>query len=191
MMQHVWFLIGLALVVFVWIQRRRRQEQQRKGILWNNSTYRVLHRENSQQAAQLLHQLNQAILELISHLQIKFPSHPAVLLIQERYRPENVVEGDPNDKVATFTENKGERVVMCLRNRETDELHDFNLLLYPMIHELAHHGVPSYTGHGREFQETFAFLLKEAQTAGIYTPIDFQTTPQKYCNLTITDAYKH
>jgi len=67
-----------------------------------------------------------------------------------------------------------------------DKLIDENTLTFVAIQEVAHTMTKSI-GHKEEFWRNFKFLLTNAVDIGIYTPIDYKDTPQKYCGMTIND----
>jgi hypothetical protein len=85
----------------------------------------------------------------------------------------------------SFTEDKKDMFI-CLKD-ENNQYYDANMLMYVMIHELAHAISHSYDdAHtGREFNENFDLLLKEASQIGIYDP----TIPllQNYCGVSADD----
>lgn len=145
----------------------------------------VLNEKDKKKAAAMLHLLIKDIKQLIKHLKQNFGDRQDVQLIIKRFNPKNISEGSPHNRDFTYTENKGQRLVMCLRDKETMKIHNKNLLLFPLIHEIAHQGVQTYTGHGIEFIRVFKFLLQQAEEIGIYKPIDFNNFPTKYCNITI------
>ena len=69
-------------------------------------------------------------------------------------------EPDPTNDFTSYSLNKGEKIVFCLRSEETKQLHDINIIMFVAIHELAH--VMSVTiGHNEEFYTNFRFLLQE------------------------------
>jgi len=74
--------------------------------------------------------------------------------------------------------------VLCLRRKDNGELHDENTIMYVILHELAHM-VNTEWGHEKDFWDKFQFLLNEAVSIGIYTPIDYSKKPVKYCGLDI------
>lgn len=105
-----------------------------------------------------------------------------------KFQPNNISEGGKDKSYTTYTLNKGEKIVFCLRTRDnTDQLHNINLLLFVAIHELAHIMTLS-TGHTPEFQKHFSFLLKEAVDFGIYQPENFRANPTTYCGIPVTDT---
>lgn len=70
----------------------------------------------------------------------------------------------------SFTEDKKDMFI-CLKD-ENGQYYDVNMLMYVMIHELAHAISKSYDDahSGREFNENFDMLLQEAAKKGIYDP---------------------
>jgi hypothetical protein len=74
---------------------------------------------------------------------------------------------------------------LCIRDKdENKNLHEHNLLMFVVIHELAHIMSKSI-GHNNEFYNNFKFLLNEASTLGIYYPIDFKKNPEQYCGIEV------
>ena len=76
---------------------------------------------------------------------------------------------------------------LCIRQKNRDKtLHEHNLLMFVIIHELAHVASES-VGHNTEFYRNFKFLLKEAAEHGIYNPVNFAKSPKKYCGIKVTN----
>ena len=76
---------------------------------------------------------------------------------------------------------------LCLRQKNSNKsIHDDNLLMFVIIHELAHIMSQS-VGHNNEFYDNFKFLLRESVKKGIYNPVDFQKTPVNYCGINVTN----
>ena len=97
-----------------------------------------------------------------------------------------IMETGADEKYTSYTVNKGERIVFCLRFKVINTIHDINTLMYVVIHELAHIGCPEY-GHTPLFKEIFKFLLIQSSKIGIYTPIDYRKNPQNYCGMEINE----
>jgi hypothetical protein len=87
---------------------------------------------------------------------------------------------------SSYTLNKGELIAVCLRNKEDKGFHDFELLKFVIIHELAHVASVS-TGHNQEFIDNFKWLLQEAHDAGMYHPVDYSKNPVTYCGVDVTN----
>jgi hypothetical protein len=83
-------------------------------------------------------------------------------------------EGD-----SAYTENK-ETITLCLVDPDTNVEYDFNTVMYVALHELAHM-VSKSQGHGEEFRDNFAKLLRDAAIKGIYDPS--QSIPTTYCKI--------
>jgi hypothetical protein len=67
-------------------------------------------------------------------------------------------------------------------------LHDINLMMYVVLHEISHVACPVYDNHGPLFKKIFAFITNAAIKIGLYTKINFGTQPEEYCGLMITDS---
>jgi hypothetical protein len=91
---------------------------------------------------------------------------------------------EPN--TSSYTLNKGELISVCVRNKENKNFHDFDILKFVIIHELAHVASIS-TGHNEEFIINFKWLLHEAHEAGIYNPVDYSENPINYCGVNVTN----
>jgi len=79
-------------------------------------------------------------------------------------------------------------LVFCLRSKNNKmKLHDINLMMYVVLHEISHIACPEY-GHTDLFKKIFSFLTNVAINIGIYKRIDFKINPSEYCGLTITNS---
>jgi predicted metal-dependent hydrolase len=97
------------------------------------------------------------------------------------------MESDSNSKHTSYSINKGEKVVICLRSKdEKKELIDPNTIMFVTLHELSHIMTKS-VGHTDEFWDNFRFILKEAVKNNIYNCVDYKRNPQKYCGIEVTD----
>jgi len=150
--------------------------------------YLVQNKKDKQQAAELLASLRVKLNELVDSLKQKHPENAAVGRLVEKFNANRISEGGKDKSYTTYTLNKGEKIVFCLRARdEKDDLHDLNLMAFVAIHELAHIMTLS-TGHTAEFQQNFAFILKEAVAFGIYRPVNYRNQPTNYCGINVTDT---
>ncbi len=89
-----------------------------------------------------------------------------------------------NDNTVAFTMNKGSSIHMCVRSSD-DQLEDYNIGMFVVLHELAHIMTISY-GHTEEFNTNFAKIIDISKKLGIYRPIDFSKEPKTYCGTTIS-----
>jgi hypothetical protein len=151
--------------------------------------YKVRNITTKDKAADLLAELRSRLERLCGHIKNKYgKEHQCVKLIQKRFKPNNISETPEHSKNTSYSVNKGEQLVFCIRPREQkEELHEVNLLMFVAIHELAHVGSISI-GHNDEFYDNFVFLLKEAVEIGVYQKIDFDRNNKEYCGMTITSS---
>jgi predicted metal-dependent hydrolase len=104
----------------------------------------------------------------------------------DRTKEINIMETPADEKHTSYTINKGEKIVLCLRSKFLNNIHDINTIMYVVIHELAHVACPEY-GHTPLFKKIFIFLLKESEKINIYKSIDYRKNPQDYCGMTINE----
>lgn len=153
----------------------------------DKTDYLVRKLPDKKKAANLLAKTKNKLLELSYHLEKEYPEDERVKRLSKFYNTV-IVESEPKSKFTSFSVNKGEKIVFCLRSRNSKEqLVDLNLLMFVAIHELAH-VITSSVGHTEEFWTNFKWLLVEAVKKNIYKPHDFQNKPEEYCGTQITDS---
>lgn len=104
------------------------------------------------------------------------------------FNPDAFSETTPDAKYTSYSVNKGEKIVFCLRDKKEGEaLVKENIMTFVAIHELGHLMTKSI-GHEPEFWNSFKLLLKIAIDNGLYKNIDFNKTPKDYCGVKITDT---
>jgi len=146
--------------------------------------YLVQKTPTSQEAADALGKINMDVTALIRHLVAKYPTDPRVLRLQDRYDPSAISEGSPDSGYTSYSVNKGERLVLCLRKDDINQFASPNVVSYTWIHELGHLATKEI-GHPPQFWDCFRFLLKEAIAIGIYKYEDYSKNPQSFCGITI------
>lgn len=156
----------------------------------DNYDYWVRNLPDKNKAANTLAKIKQNIYKLVDYLkknQEAFPKNMQYIKnLVSRTKDIVIMETGADEKYTSYTVNKGERIVFCLRFKVINTIHDINTLMYVVIHELAHIGCPEY-GHTPLFKEIFKFLLIESSKIGIYTPIDYRKNPQNYCGMEINE----
>jgi predicted metal-dependent hydrolase len=154
----------------------------------DNKDYLVRNTKDSQEAANMLSQISTRLGNVVTALNAKYPKDPRVKRVKERFNPDKLSESSPTSQYTSYSVNKGEKIVFCLRSKDSDqELHDFNTITFVALHELAHLMTESI-GHTQEFWDNFRFILKTAIQKGYYTVQDFKKRPVRYCGTNITDS---
>ena len=151
----------------------------------DNRNYDVQIKDDSTEAADLIAQVREKLILLVNHMYKTFPSNPKVMRLKKNFNPDVLKEGIDNPSYTSYTVNKGEEIVLCLR---TDgKIVDINVLTFVCIHELSHIGNETI-GHDEPFWEFFKELLIEAINIGVYIKYDYRKSPVKYCGMMITDS---
>lgn len=150
--------------------------------------YVVQNKPNKEAAANALAQIRSNLVRLVDYCKSKHGKDERIQRLITKFDPNAIAEGDEDARYTTYTLNKGEKMVFCLRTRDyNDHVHDVNLLTFVAIHEMAHITSTSI-GHTPEFNKNFEFLIQEAVKAGIYQPVDYRRNPQPYCGINVTDT---
>lgn len=150
--------------------------------------YLVRSLPDKQAAADLLAVTGKKLQTLTSHMQKMSPNDPRTLRLVEKFKPENICEGVDSKEYTSYSVNKGEQIIFCLRQKDKNNtLVDENTIVFVAIHELAHICTESI-GHTDEFWQNFRWLLQEAIQIGIYAEQDYKAKPQQYCGINITSS---
>jgi hypothetical protein len=180
------FLILTIIIIYSEILTESFEIVKEKATLDNKFYYVQGDYPNRNHAANTLAKLISSAKLLINNLSLKYPKKPEVIRLQEKFKPYNMQEAPHEKNSTSYTINKGQEVHLCIRQKnENKTFHSHNLLMFVMLHELAH--IMSKTiGHNHEFMENFKFLLEEAKEIGIYVPVNFKDTPAQYCGIEVT-----
>ncbi len=159
----------------------------------DNASYLVRDLPDKQQASNMLAKIKLNINTLTKYLsdnKTKFTKYVKYIeQLESRIKNSEILESSDNGIYTSYSVNKGEQLVFCIRFRksETGKLHDLNMLMYVVLHEMAHVACPEI-GHTELFKDIFAFLTTEAMNIKLYKYIDFRKNSQEYCGLTISDS---
>jgi len=156
----------------------------------DNREYYVQNLPDKQQASDNLSIIRAKLIKIVDYLHNKFPTNADIIRLNNNFRPDRINEGISNIRYTSYSVNKGEKIIMCIRQRDDQKnLVDLNTLTFVAIHELAHLMTQSI-GHGDDFWDNMEFILEEV----IKSPLDvyhyqpFHKVPQKYCGTMITDT---
>ena len=149
------------------------------------------------QSANALAEVNARIEKLIKHVQEQYKDDPYknyfIKKLAQNYNASILSEAAVDERYTTFTVDKQD-IHICLRTRDVSEkLYDIDLLMYVVLHELAHlcnydkSGNPIH-GHGSEFVYIFKFLVVESIKLELYRHKDYSKNPQEYCGIMINTS---
>ena len=184
---NIGFTILILIIIFIYLIYQYHYYSNIETIISkiDNRNYDVQIKDDASEAADLIAKVREKLILLVNHMFKTFPSNPKVMRLKKNFNPDVLKEGIDNPSYTSYTVNKGEEIILCLR---TDgKLVDINVLTFVCIHELSHIGNET-VGHDDAFWEFFKELLIEAINIGIYTKYDYKKSPIKYCGMMITDS---
>jgi hypothetical protein len=156
----------------------------------DGQTYRVRDMPDKQRAADMMARVRIKMNKLKLHVESSYPDKPQVKQLTRNFEanPNRFYEATPEAEHTSYSVNKGEAVHFCLRQREggDETLVEEDVITFVAIHEMGHM-ITHSIGHGPDFWNNFAWLLKEAEKVQIYTHRDFRAHPVSYCGMKITD----
>jgi hypothetical protein len=142
---------------------------------------------DKQDAADLMGRIHQKLDTLMDRYRANTPDERVRLMI-ERFKPDSLCENSVHADSTSYSENKGDRIVVCLRDKQKPyPLIDENTITFVVLHEMAHLMTTS-VGHTPEFWANFRRILQDAIGAGIYQQVNYARTPVEYCGMSITDS---
>ncbi len=187
------YLIGLLIILGICLFGYTKIEHLSNEVTYvksnvDNKEYLVRNRDDSQQAADLLARVRAKLVQICDHLKRKYPDDESVKRMCKKFNPDNITEAGKNNKYTSYSVNKGEKIVFCIRQKnETEDLVDENTVTFVAIHELAHIMTKS-VGHTKEFWDNFKRLLIEAVHIGVYNKENYSSSPKEYCGIKVTDS---
>ena len=154
----------------------------------DGNQYRVQITEDNKESANLLSDAITRVKTLLDHLKKSESQDIRTKTLLSRFNPDNITENDRQEMksgVTSYTINKGEKIVVCLRQRNNNFV-EINTLMYVIIHELAHICDLTSQQHDEKFWNNFEWLLEHAVNIGIYNYVDYSKDQEPYCGMNIT-----
>ena len=98
----------------------------------DGNTYHVQNLPDKQGAADLMAKIKSNLDSLIEYYKSDPASmaDPRVKVMVERFNPANMIENDLDADSTSYSENKGEKIVVCLRDKTTKKLVDENTIMF-------------------------------------------------------------
>jgi hypothetical protein len=180
-------VLGASAAAFVYKQGSHDMAHVQSTV--DGQKYIVRNLPDKQEAADRLARTRAKLLRLMTVLKQKHTDKPLVAQMLRNFDadPTRFSESAPDASYTSYSVNKGEKVFMCLRQRnEKEDLVDENIITFVALHELSHIGTVD-VGHTPLFWNNFAWLLQRAEEIKIYQYTDFSAHPVEYCGIHITD----
>lgn len=190
------WVVFLTIIAVAWVAMFFKNSKYPMSLTKSNvdqQYYLVRNLADKQEAADSLAHVREKILRLRKYLEQTHMSKPFVKQLIDNFdcSAERFSESTPDAQYTSYSVNKGEKVYMCLRQRDDKEtLVNENIILFVALHEMSHVGTSSI-GHTPEFWNHFAWILEQAEHIKIYSFTDFAAHPVEYCGVHITDSPKY
>jgi hypothetical protein len=187
------YLIGMLTVMAICLLGYTHYENFTNEVSYTKSSldekeYLVRNMENKEEAANVLANIRIKLEKICSLMKEKYPDDASVKRMVKKFNPDNITEAGKNNQYTSYSVNKGEKLVFCIRQKDEKEtLVDDNTITFVAIHELAHIMTKS-VGHTDEFWSNFKRLLNEAIEAGLYNKENYSENPREYCGIKVSDS---
>jgi len=179
-------VIIMAAILFGYLRAHQGEVEFVRSSI-DGRTYLVRKLPDRKAAADNLARQNANLLRLVRHMMAKYgKSNADVRRLYANFDPNNVSEGGLEVGYTSYSLNKGEKLVLCIRQKDNSFVSD-NVMVYVAVHELGHL-MTEDLGHPKAFWDNFEFLLREAVKIGMYDVVDFEKNPQDYCGIRITKS---
>ena len=189
------FILIIASIFYIYLENKASDVTY---VTQNNIEFLVRNLPDKEEAALLLSKITSSLSDIVDETckdiktdtnlsDDKKKRNDSLIRLKKNFRPNNITESSPGNKYTSYSINKGDKIVFCLRSKENDKLVDYNTMMFVAIHELAHLMTKSI-GHTTEFWDNMRFLLKVGIKIKVYKKQDFNSKPVEYCGTTITDT---
>jgi len=184
-------IIGLLLVLIYLIRSKTTNLKYVRSDI-DDREYLVRDQPDKQQAANMLARIRSNIIKINDYLVSNIDKYPEmadyIKQLDQKLKYTEYSESTEDSTYTSYSVNKGEQLVFCLRSRRIpSKMHDINLIMYVTLHEMSHVACPEY-GHGDLFKKIFGFITQVAIDQGFYKRIPFDKDPTEYCGLIISDS---
>jgi len=176
----------LLTTLFIHIENKDKELTYVKSTV-DDRKYLVRNLPDKQQSADMIATVRGNLVKLSQELKNKNEGNIHINRMINNFNPNNIVESEKSNKFTSYSINKGEKTVYCLRSRDDkNKIVELNTMMFVALHELAHTMTKSI-GHTKEFWDNFRILLRNAIRIKIYKGLIYNENPVKYCGVEITD----
>lgn len=186
------YLIIATLILFFIFSNASSTEAIYIQSSYDGRKYLVRNEEDKEMAANMLAKIREKLYSLRDYLyenRNKYTDEykKYIETMYERMTNMIISENTPNSSYTSYTVNKGDEMIFCIRSKKTNKIHDLNLMMFVAIHEMGHVMCPE-EGHTKLFGEIFMFLLGVAISISLYFFEDFTSYPRNYCGMDINES---
>merc|ERR1712110_105190 len=189
-----YFLLIIVLTIFyIYLENKSLFLDYVKSDI-DGKKYLVRDVEDKKEAAHLMARLNINLKKIIEYMNNKENRkknsdkvNRDIDRLVSNYSEAYISESSPGNKHTSYSINKGDKMVFCIRSKKDNKLIDLNTLTFVAIHELAHL-MTETIGHDETFWENMRIILRNAIKINLYTPQNFADNPVPYCGIEITDT---
>ena len=157
----VFIIVIIAILILFFIKNQYGEVEYVKSTI-DDRYYIVRKFIDSQEAADYLASINARLLKLVRHMMAKYENSRDALQLYENYNPNALSEGSVDSGYTSYSYNKGEKLILCIRQTNKEFVDNF--------------------------WRNFKLLLEEAIDIGIYKKVDFSDKPHDYCGIKISNS---
>lgn len=157
----------------------------------DGKTYEMQNLPHKEEALNLMVKIHENLEKLKAHYtEPALAADPPVGRFLANFNSDVFIENDMQSNDTSYSENKGQKIVICLRDKTRAPdypLVDENTVMFVVLHEMSHL-MTETIGHTPEFWNNFKRMLHDAVGLGIYRPVNYARSPMPYCGMTVTDT---
>ena len=182
--EFIFIIIILVVLYFLFLNDNRILVEADNG-----KKYYVVPEKNKKllkEKANFLAKIDKNLTTLTKFMKYKqFPNKNSANLCYKRYNKLKLREAPYSETAAAYTLNKDEAVDLCIYDKKTGKMNNFNDAMFVACHELAH-VMSITTGHGLEFQKNNKHIIKVALYLKIWINAKYEENNTNYCGTDIT-----
>lgn len=180
------FIVVIGVYLFLYLNNKSLVYVEVEGFRFS-----IQDNEDKDKSKKLLGEMVKRMYQLRDYLNSnknKFPEYQQYIdLLIKNFNKDrtHIYENDHNSSHTSYSVNKGQELVFCLKSKNENKYHNINLLMYVAIHEMAHLACPEI-GHTPLFNKVFKFLAEQSVNIGIYIKNNYEYAPVEYCGMILS-----
>jgi hypothetical protein len=181
-MKNIFSLIIICFIILIIIYNLYVTSTYDVTIIKSNVDYNdyfVFKIKDFQKAADTLGEINKKIKKLFDECRKDSSKTVDVERMISKYDFDSLSELSPNSKYSAYSLNKGEKIKICLRDKNMNLINDINTTMFIMCHELSHL-MTVEEQHPPIFWKNMIYILKKAEKCGVCNVIDYSKNPVYY-----------